>query len=240
MDKLQDLKISGMSKMNGGKFDYVDISGMGKIFGDVEANRVNVSGVGNVEGNIKTVKLVIEGTSNVKGNIECEEINNNGSVKIGGLLKANILKSNGMFKIGGSIKSKQIFSYGVLKSGGDVEAEEFESEGAFTIGGLLNANRINIRIGFGSAVKEIGGEEIVVKKVKMSSIGFALALIGRSKWLKSELIEGTNISLEYSDVKIVRGENVKIGPKCNIELVEYSGVLEVDPTSVVKNQKKVG
>lgn len=239
MEQLQDLKISGVSKMNGGKFDFVEISGVGKIFGDVEANRVNISGAGSVEGNIKAVKVDIEGTGSIKGNLACEQIYNSGNVKVGGQLKANILKSNGMCRVGGSIKSKQIFSHGVLKSGGDVEAEEFDSDGAFKINGLLNANRINIKVGYGSSVKEIGGEEIIIKKVKTINFGLAFVFTGISKWLKAELIEGTNINIEYSEVKIVRGENIKIGPKCNIELVEYSGTLEVDPDSVIKIQKKI-
>jgi cytoskeletal protein CcmA (bactofilin family) len=240
MDKLQDLKISGMSKMNGGKFDFVEISGVGKIFGDVEANRMNISGVGNVEGDIKVVRMDIEGTSNVKGNIECEQMYDSGSVKVGGRLKADILKVNGMCRVGGSIKAKQIFSYGILNSGADVEAEEFDSEGAFKINGLLNANRIDIKIAYGSSVKEIGGEEITVKTAKTIGFGFAMVLIGKRKCLKTELIEGTNISIEYTEANVVRGENIKIGAKCIVDLVEYSGTLEVDPSSVVKNQKKVG
>jgi cytoskeletal protein CcmA (bactofilin family) len=239
MDKLQDLKISGMSKMNGGKFDYVDISGVGKIYGDVEANILNISGVGNVEGNIKAVRMDIEGTSNVKGNIECAEVNNSGSVKVGGRLKTDILKSNGMCRVGGSVKAKQIFSYGVLNSGADVEAEEFDSEGVFNINGLLNANRIDIKVGYRSSVKEIGGEEITVKKAKTMGLGFAMRFIGKSKCLRTELIEGTNISIEYTEADVIRGENIKIGAKCIVDLVEYSGTLEVDPSSVVKSQKKV-
>jgi cytoskeletal protein CcmA (bactofilin family) len=239
MDKLQDLKISGMSRMNGGKFDFVDVSGVGKIFGDVEANRINISGVGNVDGNIKAVRMDIEGTSNIKGNIVCDQMYNSGSVKVEGQLKTDILKVNGICKVGGAIKSKQIFSYGILKSGADVEAEEFDSEGAFNINGLLNANRIDIKVGYACSAKEIGGEEITVTKARTMHLGFAMMLIGKPRCLKTELIEGTNISLEYTEANVVRGENIKIGPKCNVDLVEYSGTLEVDSGSVVKSQKKV-
>ena len=239
MDNLQDLKISGMSQMNGGKYNYVEISGMGKIISALEANRIKISGSGSVEGDVKANKIDIEGTCHVKGNIDCNLIENSGMIKIRGNLKAEVLTCKGMSTIGGAIKVKKLLSHGVLKTGGDVEAEEFDSEGAFAINGLLNANSIHIKVGYGCTAKEIGGEEIIVRKLKTFGLGVALMLIGKSKILKTELIEGTKIDIEHTEAKIIRGENIKIGPKCIIDLIEYSGELVIDSNSVVKEQRKV-
>lgn len=239
MDKLQDLKVSGVSRMNGGKFDYVDISGVGKIFGDLEANRLNISGSGKVEGSVKSDKIKIDGNSSIKGDVECTELTCSGNAKIEGQLEADIINTNGMCRVGGKIKAHTIDSKGYIKTKSGLEADEFISDGAFKIAELLNASKIDVKISYGSSAKEMGGEEIVVRKSKSHNFNFFLTLFGVSNKLESDLIEGTNIYLEYTDAKIVRGENIKIGPKCTIELIEYSGTLEVLEGSTVKEQKKV-
>lgn len=239
MDKLQDLKVSGMSKMGGGKFDLVDISGMGTIYGDLEANKMNISGMAKVEGNIKVNQVDIEGCGDIQGDVECDQFRNSGTVKVTGKLKAELFKTKGVSKVGESIKAKEVILQGTLNVGGDVEAEKFESEGSFKIGGLLNANSINIKVGYGGAVREIGGEEILIKKAGLKSTGFPIFLISISKCLKTDLIEGTHISIDYVIAKTVRGENIKIGPKSHIGLVEYSGTLEVDPGAKVGETRKI-
>ena len=239
MEKLQDLKLSGMSKTNGGKFDQVEISGLGKIFGDLEANRIHISGSGNIEGSIKVNKMDVEGNGFVDGSVESGELETSGNFRMSGQLKTETVKCSGRCRVDGSLKAGKVFSEGMISIGADVEAEEFYSKGAFTVNGLLNANKIDIKLGMESRAKEIGGEEIVVKKMRHHNFNFFLTLIGKSNKLQSDLIEGTNIFLEYTEAKMVRGQDVKIGAKCSIDTIEFSGTLEVDPSSVVKDQKKV-
>ena len=57
--------------------------------------------------------------------------------------------------------------------------------------------------------------------------------------LEAELLEGDNIDIDYAHIKTVRGNNVTVGPNCEIELIEYTGVLTVDKSANVKEIKQV-
>jgi hypothetical protein len=57
--------------------------------------------------------------------------------------------------------------------------------------------------------------------------------------LDTETIEGDDIYLEYTRVKVVRGSNVKIGKGCEIELVEYENNFQQDREAKVNDSKKI-
>ena len=264
MTRLNDLSISGMGKVNGGIFSNVNISGLGTILGDVEAERIVISGKGTIEGNTKAsrkidisgmgritgnvegTEITSSGTGTIDGNLQCDRVETSGNLKIGGSAKVIELVTDGRCKIDGSLKAeKMIISHGYLSVGSDVESEEFISKGSFAIEGLLNANRIDIEIKGFCKVKEIGGEEISVRNryVNLAILSkFVSSFLGNGRELDKlavQLVEGTVISLEYTHAGIVRGNNVKIGPECTIEEVEYADNLEIDPTSIVKRQTKM-
>jgi hypothetical protein len=66
-----------------------------------------------------------------------------------------------------------------------------------------------------------------------------MSLFGKWDRLEADLIEGNNISIEYTEVKTVRGNNILIGDNCRVDLVEYSGELGISPNAIVKNRVKV-
>jgi hypothetical protein len=53
---------------------------------------------------------------------------------------------------------------------------------------------------------------------------------------RSDLIEGDDIDLRFSQVKLVRGHNVTIGKGCRIDKVEYTGSLNIIDNGVVKEE----
>ncbi|MED2041404.1 cytoplasmic protein, partial [Bacillus wiedmannii] len=57
--------------------------------------------------------------------------------------------------------------------------------------------------------------------------------------LEAELLEGDNIDIDYAHIKTVRGNNVTVGANCEIELIEYTGVLTVDKSANVKEMKQI-
>ncbi|MHB1654619.1 MAG: polymer-forming cytoskeletal protein [Desulfitobacteriaceae bacterium] len=70
MERLPDLSISGMGKVNGGTFSHVDISRLGIILGSVEAERIIISGKGTIEGNAKASrKIDIYGMGRITSNV---------------------------------------------------------------------------------------------------------------------------------------------------------------------------
>ncbi|MDA8442978.1 MAG: polymer-forming cytoskeletal protein [Peptococcaceae bacterium] len=264
MEKLSDLSISGVGKTPGGKFRDVDISGLGKVLGDVEAERVVISGKGTIEGNaVVTRKMEISGMGTITGNVTGGEISSSGTGAIDGLVDVQMVESSGNLRVSGEAKIKELFcsgrcrfdkslkgekvtSHGLLSAGGDVEVEEFHAQGSFSVDGLLNAHHIDVEIHGYCQAKEIGGEDIRVRSGKYISASILAKLInpflgtGRQlDKLTANLIEGTNVSLEYTSAKIVRGNKVIIGPNCTIDLVEYTDSLEVNPRAQVANQSKL-
>ncbi len=264
MDRLPDLSISGMGRTQGGRFNDVDISGLGKVVGDMEAERIVISGKGTIEGNVVLAKRMeisgmgtitggvkggeihSSGTGSIEGSTDIAYLESSGNIRVGGEAKVRELYSSGRCRFDRSLKAEKILSRGWLSAGGDVEAEDFRSQGSFTVDGLLNANRLEIEIHGCCQAKEIGGEEIRVTSGKYISASILAKLInpllgnGRElDRLTAEQIEGTNVSVEYTHAKVVRGNNVKIGPECTIELVEYTDSIEINPGAVVKSQTKL-
>ena len=52
--------------------------------------------------------------------------------------------------------------------------------------------------------------------------------------MKCDGLEGDEIELENTDANIVRGINVRILKGCTINKIEYTGEVEVDKDSMVK------
>ena len=55
----------------------------------------------------------------------------------------------------------------------------------------------------------------------------------------TESIEGDEVYLEYTRTKVVRGNNVSIGPGCEVELVEYKNNFQQAKGAAVKDSKKI-
>lgn len=238
MDNTGDLRISGMGKMNGGKFRNVDISGMGKIFGEIEADSIKISGSGRIKGDAKAARVNISGSGTIEGSLESEYTESSGNFKNEGDIRTKELSNSGRIRVDGNLKAEKINSDGLLSVGGGLEAEEFYCDGVFKIGGLLNANTVDVKIQWDSFAREIGGEKIIVRKGRHMGLNFLLSLFSKGFGLQADVIEGTEVYLENTSSKIVRGNKVIIGPECEIEYVEYTDSIEVSKGSVVKKQVK--
>ena len=128
-----------------------------------------------------------------------------------------------------------------MKIKGDCEAESFDARGNFKIDGLLNAGTIDVELLRHCEAKEIGGENITVKKTRDSS-GFKklikFFMSNHNDQLTAEVIEGDHLYLEYTHAKVVRGNTIEIGPGCVIKRIEYKTSLEVDESAKVGAQEK--
>jgi len=121
------------------------------------------------------------------------------------------------------------------------EVELFQLNGAVEVDGLLSADRIEIKVGHHSTVKEMGGERITV--IHQSSTNFIKKVLNmflkRNDVLEADIIEGDDIHLEATKAKLVRGNKVVIGDKCQIERVEYTGSLDVHEHAKVLGSEKL-
>jgi cytoskeletal protein CcmA (bactofilin family) len=220
-----DLKIYGQGSSAGGKFNDVIIKGTGKIGGDVDCINFKIYGDGEVDGNLKADNVKIKGHAGIKGNLETEKF-----------------KIQGDVQIYGNLQTEEAVIAGNIQTNGNFNAEIFSLEGGFTIDGLLNADELKITLYLPCKVHEIGGAKITVKKeTKLSLIGLKNMIMPNEshKKLTAEVIEGDDIYLEHTRAKVVRGNNIELGPECEIELVEYKNNFKQDERSEVSTHKKI-
>lgn len=220
-----DIKIYGSGSSAGGRFNRVTIMGEGIINGDVDCINFKIYGQGKLEGNLKASDVVdIKGQTDILGD-----------------LKAKNVKVQGEMEVSGDLFADEAKITGNISTGGDCNAEVFNLEGGFTIDGMLNADILKINLYWPSKVHEIGGSEITIKKNgKLSFLGLKNMIqpSGHNE-LTADTIEGDDIYIENTTAKVVRGNNVTIGPGCKIELVEYKGSFKQDEKSEIGNQRKI-
>ncbi|WP_449539049.1 cytoplasmic protein [Ferdinandcohnia sp. Marseille-Q9671] len=233
-----NLLINGMGSSGGGSFNKVSINGKGTVHGDVECNEFTLNGTVTVNGNLKGIDGRISGSGNIDGSIDFESFTIDGTGGIRENAKVNTLRIAGKGTFGGSVKGDEIKIRGKATIKEDCEAERFKGEGSFTIGGLLNADSIDISIAGECSAREIGGHTVKVKKGIFGLLNNLIKSIYPIS-LRAEIIEGDDIELEYTNAKVVRGNNVLIGPNCEIEVVEYKGKYNQDPSAKVKESRKI-
>ncbi len=232
-----DLVINGFGASNGGHFHVVTLNGRGTVNSDLECVELDCNGSGIINGNVISEKAKVNGHARFRGNIDSQILTVDGSARIDKNLSAEKLKVSGKATVGGRVKCEEIKIQGTFTVGEDCEAEIFKAESQFTIGGLLNADQIDIMMFGECKAKEIGGQTITVRH-KGSLVGNLLKSFFKPQ-LETELIEGDKIELENTIAKIVRGNQVRIGPNCQIGLVEYTEEFSIDKKAVVAENRKV-
>jgi cytoskeletal protein CcmA (bactofilin family) len=233
--KWGDLVINGFGASNGGQFEHVSLNGKGTVNSDVDCTQFECNGSGTVNGNVKAAKAIISGNGKIQGNIEGQSLTIDGTAKIANNLYVKKLKVSGKATVGGKVKSDDIKVRGRLTVEGNCEAETFKAESQFLIGGLLTADDIEIKLFGNCKAKEIGGQTIIIKH-KAALLGLFKPLL--QTHLETELIEGDKIEIESTKAHIVRGNNIIIGPNCDIDIVEYTGELTMDKKATVKEVRK--
>jgi cytoskeletal protein CcmA (bactofilin family) len=238
----RDLVIAGTGSAAGGSYHLVKVSGNGNLSGDFNCVNLRIHGKANIDGNVTAQSTLISGTANINGDLRSEQMKIQGTAKVNGDMTCTNMKLHGNTKIKGNLVGEEIKIEGATTIAGDCEAEEFFIKGGFSIGGLLNAGNIEIHLYGGCQAKEIGGEKI---KVKKPGIAFHLKkliltyLFQINVGLVTDSIEGDEIYLEHTKAKVVRGNNVTIGPGCEIELVEYKNSFDCDKGSKVNENQKI-
>lgn len=234
MDK-RNLSIFGSGSSGGGEFNKIKIRGEGTITDDLTCQLFKVYGTGVAMGNVKADSVDIYGTIDLYENVKSERIKIYGTMSANKDVYGNEMKVRGSLDVGGNISGEEINLKGGLTVKGDCEVENFLSDGTFDVRGLLNAGKVNIELKYGkSYVKEMGGEEIQVKR-KSSFLGFNK----QNGSLEADTIEGDHIYVEYTKAEVIRGKKVEIGPGCEIGIVEYNEQFHCAKDANVKKHIKI-
>lgn len=225
MKKLMDLKIYGQGSSAGGKFKDVIIKGAGQIGGDVECVNYKIYGNGEVDGNLNADVVKIKGQS-----------------KFGADLNTKTMKVQGELHVQGDLYADESIVTGSLKCEGDLNAEFCKIEGGFDINGLLNADVLTVSMHWPCRAGEIGGTEIKIKnddKLNFLGIKNLIKSHSDSGFLTVNTVEADEIYLESTHAKVVRGNNISIGPGCKIDLVEYNESFKSNENSSVMKHEKI-
>ena len=236
------IEIDGASKVEGavwgeslevnGSFQAAsgcEISGDAAVDGSfrVEGGPCTIGGDGEVDGSFQ----VEEGPCAIGGRLEID-----GSFQVGSDLSVGALEVDGNVSVQGSVRAAgDIDVDGVFKAGGEVQAEAFRATGTVRIDGLLNAETVKLTLCGEDRIASIGGGRVTVERGRS---GFFFSFKNRPR-LVSELIEADEIELEATDCQIVRGDNVRIGPECVIDRVEFRGSLTTAANCTVREKVRV-
>ncbi|MCL6455046.1 MAG: hypothetical protein K6T78_15670 [Alicyclobacillus sp.] len=193
-------------------------------------SNIVIHGTGSSHGGVVDV-VRVHGVGTVGDDLDCREMHVHGQARFGGAVKAERGKVHGTCDVDGSIQAEELVVNGQITVHGDCSAETFRVRGAFQIDGLLNGDRIELTQYGPSFAKEIGGESITVRHEKVF-------FFSKHKSLHADVIEGDDISLEYTKAKVVRGGRIEIGRGCEIQLVEYSESLKQAKDAVVVEQRR--
>lgn len=234
---LNNIDISGAGKVAGGEYNNINVSGSGKITGDIKANKFIVAGSGIVLGDIEVNIIETSGAFKTLGNLNViEKIQSSGSFKSEKNIVTNKLNIAGSLNCLGGISFDLLEFGGWLKCMENCEGRKICGEGKLRIDGLLSADEIDIRLLGESNINEIGGENIRITEGKRQKIRILCFSYNQKSELNCKIIEGDNIYLENTRAEVVRGNNITIGKNCVIERLEYSGELNINEKSVIKEK----
>jgi cytoskeletal protein CcmA (bactofilin family) len=223
------LSINGMGSSDGGSFDKVSVNGKGTVNGNIECRIFDCNGSGQFNGDVlSSEKAKINGNAAIAGSFAGVTLSIDGSAGFSGdVAVSDEMKVNGKARIGGRLASRKVLVNGRLTAGGGIETEEFKSEGQFIIGSHLAAGSIEASIIGECKVQEMRGRSILIKQKKDNPLRGLLQSFFPSR-LEAALIEGEEIHLEHTNVKMVRGHHIVIGENASADFVEYTGSLKFE------------
>jgi len=209
--------------------EEIRITGSGIVTGNpVRTVDFKAAGSGKVQGSLEAEVARVAGSCSFEGDVTVSEFRSAGSSRIAGRLKADEIEASGSLQVEGDILGDEISSSGSLQVRGKVEVEEFHSSGSVRIDGGLKAEEVSIDLGGTSKIPTIEAEEIRVK-----ATGGFFRVRGE---LTSERIEGEEIELEATTAALVKGDEVRIGPHCRIDVVEAKDLV-VHQSSEVRERR---
>ena len=113
---MQNLKIDGIGKFNGGEYGNVKIDGIAQCEGEIKAESIEIDGKFKCIGKITADSLECDGMAEIKADVVAKKISINGhfSVKSGSKLYAEDINCDGFLSIDGQLSADSIFIDGLV------------------------------------------------------------------------------------------------------------------------------
>ncbi|MCL2756638.1 MAG: hypothetical protein FWD43_00970 [Coriobacteriia bacterium] len=182
--------------------------GISNIYGG-EFREMYIEGICNSGSNIKAERLDIEGVFNCDGSIDADDFYCEGTAQIRGNVRSKVLNVEGVTEIKGRLEADSIICAGLIRV-----AEEISSD-------LINARGAVF-------AREIVGDTV---RIRSEIRNFWRSFLSGRETI--DLIEATTIELHRVHAKVVSGQDIHIGYDCQIDRIDCSGTLYIDPTARV-------
>lgn len=230
---MNNLTLLANSKINGGEYNKIKIFGETVVTGNLLANKMDVFGASRFESECQITCVNVYGAADFNSQVKIDELTVKGSCNFKS--ETSIKKIN---VYGASNFCDQVFKFEEVNVYGALNAKVLEADkilvkGALNCSEQLNADLIEFTSTGHGKINEMVGSKIMVKP----KTGL-FHLKKDQNVIEVELIEGDDIDIENVKAKVVRGNNVKIGNNCEIDLVEYSNDLKVSDNSQIKETNK--
>jgi len=212
--------VGGIGTVRGGKFDVLEIGGIGKLKGTVTANKVIAGGLFKSKGEINADTVEIGGVARIFKDIKAKK------VKMGGVVKIRRADVN----------ADEIICDGILVSNGEICADEIRFEGVFSVSKMYGDNivlkynhqRLYNRGNSNNLAfpKQNGKYKPLIKMYLGRDIGTDCSIV--------DVIECTNLEAEGIRAKVISANNIKLKNNCIVDKVFCDGKLEIDDTCIIK------
>ena len=209
---MQDARIEGMGSIHGGEYKDIFVDGMGKLKGDIKADKIAVSGMFKSNGEISANELICDGLSRVFKNVKVKKATVSGVLKIRrAKLEANNIKCDG-----------------VITCTREVCADEIYIDGVCSISKMYGDKIIiNNKLG-GLANSKIPTKFLMLTNIYLGrKISMSHSLV--------DLIECTNLEASGLKAKIVKAQNVTLHNNCIIDRLECTGQVVIDDSCKIGN-----
>lgn len=250
------LKVSGLGMFDEGvTVSQLEVSGQATFNHHLEVHEAKVSGLLTAKKNVSCQeKFVVSGKVKGESRMNIRELTISGLLtalqelevgilKLSGKLSANSLKVenaeiSGMVTITGELCAHVLEIRGMMTAD-SVESEVLKVKGRIDCKDMINSEKVEISSTSGSSFNEIGASDVKICELEpkhglLSRLSTLCHLFSGTTVVKGNLIEADSVYVENARIKKIRGQDIVIGPHCEIEAIEYSGTLVVDSTSTVK------
>lgn len=186
-------------------------------------DNITIEGVGKINGGTYD-NIKVSGTASVSSDIVANTVKVSGIATFENNLKTSDLKVSGLVKVNGNMMFTNATISGLVQVRGKVEGEVLKADGGISVSQDINVEKMEATIGKGS-FNNIYGNDIKIDSKKHLII--------------CKEIEATNIDVTYLKADRISGNNVVIGPNCDIGIVEYSEKLSINIYAKIRKVVKL-
>ncbi len=237
---LQSVNVSGSAHIGGGKYAEIRCAGSAHIGADVEAQIIRCSGSLHSERALRGDDLHVSGSAAVGSTLNVGQARISGSLKVeGDLVVRQEAHVSGSTRIAGKLTGEKFQCGGLLRVDQEIALESISVSGAMECPGMVTAESIRLTAGgWSSHIGELAGSTIVVEDWRGGALWHRVWGERMGQVMVSE-ISGDQVRLVRTTAKLVRGDDITLGPGCRVDRVEYRQTLTVDPEAWVGESNRV-